>query len=504
MAEASKEKRASSVLDNFGSRRSDVRSLKGICSSSQHLASAIGAKILQAGGNAADAAVAMAAALNVLEPCSTGIGGDAFALYFNASDQKVFSLQGNGASPAALSIDLLSSKGIGILSGQRPLDKYSGLCVTVPGAALLWEDMVARFGVKSMGEVLQPAISLAEEGFPIGPVTAEQWPKGFLQGEEAHRVLRPNGRNPKPGDVLRNPDLAKTFKHIAEHGAKEGFYRNEIAEKMVEAAREYGGVLTLEDLDAHFTATEEAISVLYKGYRVYETPPPTHGLAALIALSILDKMDTLHPREREEGMNGSSRGSELEAHYGIESTRLAFADALHYLSDPLHYPTPIETLLSEKYTTKRAQLIQSTASFVSKGDASEFLMGDTVYFCCIDAQGNGCSMINSNYMNFGTGIMPKGTGFTLQNRGYNFSLLPDHPNALAPRKRPYHTIIPALITCEADKSLFSVLGNMGGFMQPQGHVQLVRNLIDFKLSPQAAVDVRTVTRNSLSSILFFV
>jgi gamma-glutamyltranspeptidase/glutathione hydrolase len=442
-----------SVLENFNSRRSEIYSTKGICTSSQPLASAVGVKILQEGGNAADACVAMAAALNVLEPCSTGIGGDAFALYYDAKTKKVSCLQGNGSSPSGLTMEMLAARGIGCGPEQKRLDKFSGLAVTVPGAPMLWEDTIKSFGNKSLADVLLPAIILAEEGFPISPMTAEQWAKGFLQGEESNRVLRPNGKNPIAGEVLYNPDLAKTFRILGERGAKEGFYRNEIAQAIVAAVQAYDGVLTLEDLNAHETSFEEPISILYKGYRIFETPPPTQGLAALIALSLLDKAapDTsLH-----------SRGSELQAHVGIEAMRLAFADALNYLSDPRHHNTPVATLLSDDYISKRAAFIKDSSSHVQAGDASEFRDGDTVYFCCIDRDGNGCSMINSNYMHFGTGIMPTNCGFTIQNRGFNFSLQPGHLNELAPKKRPYHTIIPCLITRESDGSLFSTLGNMG-------------------------------------------
>ena len=355
----------------------------------------------------------------------------------------------------------------------------------------LWEDVVKRFGKKTLAEVLASAIDLAEEGFPLGPMTAEQWAKGHLQGEESHRVLRPGGRNPQTGDLIRNPDLAKTFRILGARGAREGFYSGEVANSIVEALREFDGVMTLDDLTSHFTAVEDPISVVYKGYRVYETPPPTQGLPVLIALSILEKTSP-DPTEFK-------RGSELQAHYGIEAMRLAFADALQYISDPRHLHTPLTELLSQGYIASRASCIKLESSTVESGNVSEFRDGDTVYFCCIDADGNGCSMINSNYMHFGTGIMAKGYGFTIQNRGFNFSLERGHPNQLAPRKRPYHTIIPCIITNESDGSLFSVLGNMGGFMQPQGHLQLIRNLLDFKMSPQAAVDAPRWMLNGLGA-----
>lgn len=325
----------------------------------------------------------------------------------------------------------------------------------------------------------------------MGPMTAEQWAKGHLQGEEANRVLRPDGRNPKAGEVFRNPDLGKTFRILGSKGAKEGFYRGEVAQAITGALKEYDGIMTLEDLEDHSTAIEEPISVVYRGHRIYETPPPTQGLPVLLALAILAKMS---PDSAAFG-----RGTEYQAHCAIEAMRLAFADALRYISDPRHMETPLKELLSEQYIASRAACIKPESSAVESGDVYEFRDGDTVYFCCIDAQGNGCSMINSNYMHFGTGIMAKGFGFTIQNRGYNFSLERGHPNQVAPRKRPYHTIIPCIITNESDGSLFSVLGNMGGFMQPQGHLQLIRNILDFKMSPQAAVDAPRWMLNGLGA-----
>ena len=467
--------------------RSPIYSSKGVCSSSQPLASAIGISILQKGGTAADAAVAMAAALNVTEPCSTGIGGDAFALYYDASNNgKVTSFQGNGATSADFTLELLAQRGYSVDS--QPLDPHSGLCVTVPGAAMLWEDLVKEHGKLSMIEVLEPAIKLGREGFPIGPITAKQWTTEFLQGEEAFRVFRPNGANPVVGQMFKNPDLANTFESVANHGVKNAFYSGTIADAIVEAVAAYGGVLNKSDLQAHKTAREAPISAVFKGIRVYETPPPTHGLAALIALSLIDKISTANTETQQTCRQ--ARGSIEEAHVGIECMRLAFADALRYICDPKFHSVPVDVLLSDAYISERVKDFDHAKSndHVNAGDLSAFENSDTVYFCVVDSYGNGCSMINSNYQGFGVGVVPKNCGFTLHNRGHNFSLIPGHRNVAAPRKRPYHTIIPGLATREGDGSLYAVFGNMGAFMQPQGHTQLIRNVVQFKMDPQSAVD----------------
>eukprot|EP01034_Spumella_vulgaris_P028975 gene28975-35939_t len=354
-----------------------------------------------------------------------------------------------------------------------------------------------------MAQVLAPAIELADDGFPIHPITAQQWSNGFLQGAEALRVLK---RSPTAGDVLRNPDLAETFRTLAELGAREGFYTGRIAEAIVAATKEFGGVLELEDLAHHTTAFDEPSSTVYKGIRVYETPPPTHGVAALIALRLIEEVEKLHSYKSVTGTfsfsleedtpsfdfsapNKTDRGSEYQAHIAIECMRVAFADCLQHISDPLVNEIPLKELLSDKYIKQRAERIhRENSSPVKAMDFAAFEASETVYFCVVDREGNACSMINSNYMGFGSGIVPNGTGFTLHNRGHNFSLERGHPNQAAPRKRPYHTIIPALMTKESDGSLYGVFGNMGGFMQPMGHVQLLRNLLDFRLDPQAALD----------------
>lgn len=513
------------------SRRSPVISTKGVCASSQSLATATGLRILREGGNAADAAVAMAAALNVTEPCSTGIGGDAFALYFDAKTKKVSCLQGNGASGSAFTLELLNNRGIGDpQEGFHPLDAFSGLCCTVPGAAALWEDMIVDYGKLPLAQVLQPAIELAEEGFAIGPVTADQWSTATLQGEEAFRVFRPGNKRITMGTFFRNPDLAVTFRTLAMEGAKKGFYQGRIAQAIVEACQEYDGVLSLDDLAAHVTARADPIAVDYHGVRVYQTPPPSQGLAVLLALQYIQAYERLHGGSLIPGANTSTAATTAatadaspsspfapqwdrkfhvdEIHVTLECMRLAYCDALQYVADPRANPNAeqeaalLQHLLSDAHADERIRQVSvHTVQDITPGTIpAAFTEGETVYFCVVDNDGNACSFINSNYKGFGSGIVPRGTGFTLQNRGHNFSLVRGHRNQAAPRKRPYHTIIPGLATYvtrsgngdgEAEgeeESLCAVFGNMGGFMQPMGHVQLLRNIVDYRLDPQAACD----------------
>eukprot|EP01041_Mallomonas_annulata_P001073 gene1073-2101_t len=540
-------------LNVWCARRSPVLSVRGICSSSQPLASAAGAKILQAGGNAADAAVAMAAVLSVIEPFSTGLGGDAFALYYDASiesNDKVTCLQGNGASSSDFTLELLASRNIGCAPGQSGLDASSGLCVTVPGAASLWEELVITHGRLPLLEVLTPAIELAEKGYPVGPVSADMWTSNAntIQGEEAKRLYFVDGRPPRCGDVMTNKDLACTLREMAMYGTPNGFYRGRIAESIVDATHQHGGVLTMGDLGNHFTECETPISACYRGIRVYEPPPPTQGIAALMALKTMEKLFPDETITGDSDLNSQSAGSMTvtgtgsgshtkqcaeQTHYSIECMRLAFADALATIGDPKQSSIPVAELLSDELAVSRASRVRAEASDVfssqlqNKGEGEgvgkgkgvvtqeqggggggggggvseskdqmdhttdsfrAFASGETVYLGVIDSDGNGCSLVNSNYLGFGTGIVPVGCGFPLQSRGSNFSLRPDHPNVAGPNKRPYHTIIPALSTRECDGSLHAVFGVMGGFMQPQGHFQVIRNMIDFNLNPQEALD----------------
>lgn len=456
----------------FVSRRSPVYGTKGMVASSQPLASMAGIKILQQGGNAADAAVAVAAALNMAEPTSTGIGGDMFCIYFDNSKKNVKGLNASGRAPAALSIEKLAEEGI---TGNIP--STSPHSVTVPGAAAGWVDTVERFGTMTMSEVLTPAIEMGEKGFPVSPLTARGWDRGIPKlrsGPHGDEMLL-NGRAPKAGEIMKNPTLAKTFRTVAEHG-KVGFYEGRIADAIVKVLGDMGAVLTVDDLKNHYNTYPDPISVNYNGVDVYEIPPNGQGITALMALNILEEYD----------FSKIPHSSVEHLHTMIEAMRISFADTRWYVADPDVVDVPIKEMISKEYAKERRKLIDPIKATVDVQKGSPFTNSDTVYFCTADGEGNACSFINSNYAGFGTGIIPKGCGFTLQNRGSNFNLEPQHPNALAPNKRPYHTIIPGMAV--KDGELYAPFGVMGGFMQPQGHAQVIINMVDYGMNPQEALD----------------
>jgi gamma-glutamyltranspeptidase/glutathione hydrolase len=441
---------------------------------SQPLAVAAGLKILAAGGNAADAAVATAAALNVTAPTSTGIGGDCFALYYEARRRKIHALNGSGRASQALTLERLRREGFG-----EELPPYHPYTVTVPGACAAWCDLVETFGQLDMEQVLAPAIRLADEGFPVAPIVAHSWALGVeqqlstaLNGFE----LTIDGRAPQTGEIFRNPGLARTFAAVAA-GGKEAFYEGEIAAAIAHVLKQAGGCLSAEDLGRHNSTWETPISTRYRHLQLWECPPNGQGLAALLALNILEGYDlaALPPLSPER------------IHLQIEALRLAFADAHHFVADPAFNPAPLEALLSAEYAAARRSLIDPKRANPEQVHGRT-AGSDTVYLTIVDVEGNACSFINSNYMGFGTGIVPSGWGFSLQNRGHNFTLVEGHTNALAPGKRPYHTIIPALATHVDDGTLFACFGVMGGFMQPQGHTQVMIGLADDGIDPQAVLD----------------
>ena len=461
---------------DFNSRRSPVLGTRGMVATSQPLAVAAGLEVLAAGGNAADAAVATAAALNVTEPTSTGIGGDAFALYYDAETGSVSSLNGSGRAPAALTLARLQADTRGKLKATHPHT------VTVPGACSAWCQLVERHGRLEMAAVLAPAIRLAEEGFPVAPVTAYFWERSaerlLVQAPNGGEMLI-DGRAPFAGEIFRNPGLARTFRRVAEGGTP-AFYEGEIADAIVAVLDPLGGAMTVDDLAAHRATWDEPISTTYRGHRVWECPPNGQGLAALIALNVLEGFDVA----------GSGPLSAERLHWMIEAMRLGFADGNWYIADPETDPAPLGALLSKDYAAERRGLIDLDQASVDPVRGAPAAGSDTVYLSVVDGDGNACSFINSNYMGFGTGIVPQGWGFTLQNRGYGFSLEKGHPNVLAPGKRPYHTIIPGLITrpSEGREELFACYGVMGGYMQPQGHLQMAVALLDDGLDPQTALD----------------
>jgi len=440
-----------------------VQARQGMIATSQTLASQIGLSILQDGGNAADAAVAAAAALNVTEPCSTGIGGDMFALFYDARTRRVSALNGSGRAPAAL-------------TRERAASDWSArhaLTVTVPGACAGWCDLLSCHGTLPIGPLLEP--ELAEQGFSVAEGTAAAWARStaLLCSE----LLMPDGRPPRAGERFRNPGLARTLREVAAGGAA-AFYQGPIAAAIAQVVQQAGGVLTQADLAAHRSTWDEPIHADFYGKRIWQCPPNGQGLAALLALNVLSgfdlaALDALGPPRW---------------HLMIESMRLAFADARYYVADPEWGGMPIAELLDPAYASAQRRRIDPDRATLDIRRGSPTERGGTVYFCVVDEAGNACSFINSNYMGFGTGLTPQGWGFTLQNRGYNFSLDPQHPNVVAPGKRPYHTIIPGMITHAADDALYGPFGVMGGFMQPQGHLQVVVGMLVDGLDPQAALD----------------
>ena len=460
----------------FGSRRSPVYGRKGMVAASQPLAVAVGLEMLRQGGNAADAAIATAAALNVTEPTSTGIGGDCFALYYDSGTGALTALNGSGRNSHNLSLLRLKREGF---SGELP--PYHPYTITVPGACAGWFDLLERFGTLSMNRVLAPAIQLAEDGFPVEPITAYYWQKGAerqLKKAVNGWQLTIDGHGPAAGELFTNRGLARTLKLIASQG-RQAFYQGEIADAIVRAIQEAGGCLDLADLAGHKSTWETPISTTMNGLRLWECPPNGQGLAALLAVNLVQAI----------GLDGLPPLSPQRLHIEIEAMRLAFADARWYVSDPAFSNIPVGELISMDYARDRSKLINLDRASQELTHGVPFASTDTVYFCVVDAAGNACSFINSNYMGFGTGIVPDNYGFTLQNRGHSFSLIEGHPNQIEPGKRPYHTIIPAMITREPEGSLFGPMGVMGGFMQPQGHLQVFLSLVVDGLDPQACLDL---------------
>ncbi len=460
---------------HFDSNRSPVLGTKGMVASTQPLATAAGLSILRQGGNAADAAVAVAAALNVTEPCNTGIGGDCFVLYYDAQGGEVSAINGSGRTPAALDLARVHRDGLG-----DALPELHPHTVTVPGACAAWHDTLVRHGRMPLADVLAPAIALAHEGFPVGPNTAIIWSAGAksqLERSPGGAALLIDGRAPRAGERFRNPDLAHTFERVAS-GGPGVVYGGEVGEAIVRVLGDHGGVMSLEDLRAHRSTFEPPISTHFGGLRVWECAPSGQGLAALLALGLLRDFD----------FEAHGAGSLERMHTMIEVMRLAFADARRYIADPSMASVPVRELLSDAYTAERRRCIDPVRARPEAAPGEPLGHSDTVYFCVVDGAGNACSFINSNYKSFGTGIVPSGCGFTLQNRGCGFSLDPAHPNRLEPRKRPYHTIIPGLLTREVDGSLYGPFGVMGGFMQPQGHVQVVVAMVCDAADPQRALD----------------
>ncbi|AXI08277.1 gamma-glutamyltransferase [Oceanobacillus zhaokaii] len=443
----------------------------GMVATSQPLAAQAGLDILKKGGNAIDAAIATAACLTVVEPTSNGIGGDAFALVWTKG--KLHGLNGSGRSPANISIYDVKK------SGYDEMPKYGWMPVTVPGAPGAWAELSERFGKLPLSEVLQPAISYAEEGFPISPTLGKFWKKAYQTFSNCltdpsfnywFETFAPKGRAPKIGETWSSLDHAETLRSIAKTNA-ESFYRGELADRIVNFSKETGGYLTSKDLSEYKPEWVDPIKVNYRGYEVWEIPPNGQGLIALQALNIL------------KGFAFNEKESVDTYHKQIEAIKLAFADGRKHITDESHMKYSTNDILSDEYGNLRREQIGETALQPEAGEPS---LSGTVYLAAADNEGNMVSFIQSNYMGFGSGLVVPRTGIALQNRGHSFSLDPDHVNALKGGKKSYHTIIPGFLT-KGDNPV-GPFGVMGGFMQPQGHVQIVMNMIDFDLNPQAALD----------------
>ncbi|MFB5190545.1 gamma-glutamyltransferase [Alicyclobacillus fastidiosus] len=453
------------------SRRTAVYARKGMVATSHPLAAAAGLQVLQQGGNAIDAAVATAAALTVVEPTSNGIGSDSFAIVWHKG--QMYGLNGSGVAPAGLSLEELSRR------GHQEMPKFGWMPVTVPGTPRAWADLVERFGKLPLRQVLDPAISLARDGHPVSPIAAKYWAvaanrfASTLQGPEFEHWFKTftfDGRAPKPGETFSSPGHARTLELIGESGAK-AFYEGELADAIDRFARETGGLITKADLAAHTSDWVTPVSVDYRGYDVWELPPNGQGIVALMALNILKGYDFSNMDDRER------------THLQLEALKLAFEDGRRHIADPRQADIPLAELLSDAHAQQQRARIGDQALLPDPGAP---VLGGTVYLATADGEGNMVSYIQSNYMGFGSGVVVPGTGIALQNRGHNFSMDPNHKNALAPGKRPYHTIIPGFLT--KDGQPIGPFGVMGGFMQPQGHVQVMMNTIDFGMNPQAALD----------------
>lgn len=456
----------------YPSRRSPVIAKNGIVCSSQPLAAQAGLDMLKAGGNAVDAIIATAAMLTVVEPCSNGIGGDAFAIVWDRG--RLQGYNGSGRAPAGLTYDRVRA------AGHSVMPQRGWLAVTVPGIPRAWADLHTKYGRLDFQQVLAPAIAAARDGYAVTPVIARAWAGGVriqqdCKGPEFGSwfdVFAPGGKPPAAGDIWGSPAHATTLERIAASHADD-FYTGDLAGKIAAFARETGGVMTVDDLAAHSARWVDPIHTKYQDYEVWEIPPNGQGLAALIALNILEK----------DGLSALDRETDDVYHLQIEAMKLAFTDAFRYIADPEVVPVPTEGLLSKSYAAKRRTLIGEKAAVYQPGSPKS---GDTVYLCAADRDGMMVSYIQSNRSGFGSGVVVPGTGIALHNRGWDFVLEPDHPNVVAPGKRPYHTIIPGFLTQNGQPC--GPFGIMGGLMQPQAHMQVMQHTIEWGLNPQAALD----------------
>jgi len=461
--------------------RSMVISRNGIVAAESPLAAQAGAKILERGGNAVDAAIATNAMMGVVEPMMNGIGGDLFAIVYDAKSNKLYGLNASGWAPKGLTIEYLQKQGI------RSMPQHGVNAITVPGAVEGWQKLADKFGRKKLAEDLALAIRTARDGFPVPEWTAAYWVADVdkLRADEAAaKTYLPGDHAPKVGEVFRNPELAWSLEQIAQHG-REAFYKGEIAGKILDSMKRHNGTMTSQDLAEFAGEWVEPISTTYRDWTVYELPPNVQGLAALEMLNIMEMFPL--------GQKDWGFGSTNALHAMIEAKKLAYADLAKYIGDPRKQKLPVTTLLSKEWAAQRAKLIEGDKANCD-ATAGELPVGsDTTYLSVVDRDGNMVSLIQSNYSSFGSGIVAAGTGFALHNRGGLFTLDPASPNALAGRKRPLHTIIPAFAQKGDTRMAFGI---MGGWNQSQAHAQFIANLADFKMNIQAAMEAPRFSKHT--------
>jgi gamma-glutamyltranspeptidase/glutathione hydrolase len=455
-----------------------VISRQGIVATSQTLASQAGAQILARGGSAIDAAIAANAVLGVVEPMSDGIGGDLFAIHWNAKTGKLTGLNASGWAPQVLGIDYLKKKGI----SSMPQNGIQS--VTVPGCVDGWEKLHRKFGRLPWHDLFQPAIYYAQNGFPVTEMIAGAWSRAtstLEMDENARRIFLRNGSAPTTGDLFRNPELVRALELIRDGGAA-AFYRGPIAKALLKTSDRLGGTMDGADLSEFQSEWVEPISTDYRGWKVYELPPNGQGMATLEMLNVMERFPL--------GSFGPLSADAL--HVKMEAQKLAYADLQRYLADPRYSKVPLAGILSKKYAAQRAGLIDMKRARcdAGAGDPKQYA-GDTIYLSAVDREGNIVSLIQSVYLSFGSGVVVEGFGFHLQNRGSMFEMDPAHPNALAPRKRPFHTIIPAFM----EKGPMHIgFGIMGGLNQAQAHAQFVSNMVDHEMNIQAALEAPRFTK----------
>jgi gamma-glutamyltranspeptidase/glutathione hydrolase len=464
---------------NFATR-SEVLATHGMVCTSVPAATEVGVEILKRGGSAVDAAIAANATLGLMEPVSNGIGGDLFAIVYSAKENKLYGINGSGRSPLGLSYDAMKSELAKLHSETIP--PRGMLPISVPGCVDAWAELHKKFGKLKLSDDLAPAIRYAEEGFPVTDLIAYYWSlgphlyKGLPGAFVATYTLDGKGRTPGKGDIFKNPDLARTLRLIGEKG-RDAFYKGEIADKIDGFMRDNGGFLRKTDFEKHTSTWVDPVSVNYRGYDIFELPPNGQGIATLQILNILEGFD----------LRTMGRNSPETLHTMIEAKKIAWADRAKFYADPEFAKVPLAGLLSKGYAVERRKLIDPdrAAKQVEAGNPA-LNQGDTIYMCTADDEGNMVSLIQSNYRGMGSGIVVPGLGFMFQDRGELFSMDPQHANVYAPGKRPFHTIIPGFVM--KDGKPWEAFGVMGGGMQPQGHVQVLTNQIDFGLNVQEAGD----------------